>query len=107
MLRRALVLAGMETSAVLIGSSGEGEEELLHLGHVNTVEFAAFFRQAAVQAGATRQEVAEALGVTFLMKGGPAGAQSPRVARSQDSMPAMCTVAQDLARSASPAPIAW
>lgn len=28
--------------------------------------------QAAAQAGATRQEVAEAIGVTFLMRGGPA-----------------------------------
>ena len=34
--------------------------------------------QAAVQAGATRQEAAEAIGVTFLMKGGPATIYGPR-----------------------------
>ena len=34
--------------------------------------------QAAVRAGATRQEAAEASGVTFLMKGGPATIHGPR-----------------------------
>lgn len=34
--------------------------------------------QAAVKAGATRQEAAEAIGVTFLMKGGPATIYGPR-----------------------------
>ena len=34
--------------------------------------------QAAARAGATRQEVAEAIGVTFLMKGGPATIYGPR-----------------------------
>jgi AhpD family alkylhydroperoxidase len=34
--------------------------------------------QAAVRAGATRQEAAEAVGVTFLMKGGPATIYGPR-----------------------------
>lgn len=34
--------------------------------------------QAAVRAGATRQEVAEAIGVTFLMNGGPATIHGPR-----------------------------
>lgn len=34
--------------------------------------------QAAVRAGATRQEAAEALGLTFLMKGGPATIYGPR-----------------------------
>ena len=34
--------------------------------------------QAAVRAGATRQEAAEAIGVTFLMKGGPASIYGPR-----------------------------
>lgn len=34
--------------------------------------------QAAVRAGATRQEAAEAIGVTFLMKGGPATIYGPR-----------------------------
>ena len=34
--------------------------------------------QAAAHAGATRQEAAEAIGVTFLMKGGPATIYGPR-----------------------------
>src|SRR5512133_1011149 len=34
--------------------------------------------QAAVRAGATCQEAAEAIGVTFLMKGGPATIYGPR-----------------------------
>lgn len=34
--------------------------------------------QAAALAGATRQEAAEAIGVTFLMKGGPATIYGPR-----------------------------
>ncbi len=34
--------------------------------------------QAAVRAGATKQEAAEAIGVTFLMKGGPATIYGPR-----------------------------
>ena len=34
--------------------------------------------QAAVRAGATREEAAEAIGVTFLMKGGPATIHGPR-----------------------------
>src|SRR5689334_4427587 len=34
--------------------------------------------QAAARAGATRQEAAEAIGVTFLMNGGPATIHGPR-----------------------------
>ena len=34
--------------------------------------------QAAARAGATRQEAAEAIGVTFLMHGGPATIHGPR-----------------------------
>ena len=34
--------------------------------------------QAAVRAGASREEAAEAIGVTFLMKGGPATIYGPR-----------------------------
>ncbi|WP_372736909.1 carboxymuconolactone decarboxylase family protein [Nocardioides sp.] len=34
--------------------------------------------QAAAKAGATRQEAAEAIGVTFLMHGGPATIHGPR-----------------------------
>lgn len=48
--------------------------------------------QAAARAGASRQEAAEAIGVTFLMKGGPATIYGPRAydafcgfAKSSDS----------------------
>jgi AhpD family alkylhydroperoxidase len=34
--------------------------------------------QAAARAGASREEAAEAIGVTFLMKGGPASIYGPR-----------------------------
>jgi alkylhydroperoxidase/carboxymuconolactone decarboxylase family protein YurZ len=34
--------------------------------------------QAAARAGAARQEAAEAIGVAFLMKGGPASIYGPR-----------------------------
>lgn len=34
--------------------------------------------QAAARAGASKQEAAEAIGVTFLMKGGPASIYGPR-----------------------------
>ena len=34
--------------------------------------------QAAAKAGATRQQAAEAIGVTFLMHGGPATIHGPR-----------------------------
>ena len=34
--------------------------------------------RGAARAGATKQEVAEALGVTFLMNGGPATVYAPR-----------------------------
>lgn len=47
--------------------------------------------QAAVVAGASRQEAAEAIGVTFLMKGGPATIYGPR------AYDAVCGFADDLA----------
>jgi AhpD family alkylhydroperoxidase len=46
--------------------------------------------QAAVRAGATCQEAAEAIGVTFLMKGGPATIYGPR------AYAAFCEFAQEL-----------
>jgi AhpD family alkylhydroperoxidase len=45
--------------------------------------------QAAARAGASRQEAAEAIGVTFLMKGGPATIYGPR------AYAAFCEFAQE------------
>lgn len=45
--------------------------------------------QAAARAGASRQEAAEAIGVTFLMKGGPATIYGPR------AYDAFCSFADD------------
>ncbi|MDR1999228.1 MAG: carboxymuconolactone decarboxylase family protein [Frankiaceae bacterium] len=53
--------------------------------------------QAAVRAGATRQEAAEAIGVTFLMHGGPATIYG---ARAYD---AFCAFADDLEAGEGPA----
>ncbi len=53
--------------------------------------------QAAVRAGATRQEAAEAIGVTFLMKGGPATIYGPR------AYDAFCEFADDADPGAEPA----
>lgn len=53
--------------------------------------------QAAVRAGATRQEAAEAIGVTYLMKGGPATIHGPR------AYDAFCQFADDAAAGAAPA----
>lgn len=53
--------------------------------------------QAAVRAGATRQQAAEAIGVTFLMKGGPATIHGPR------AYDAFCEFADALDAGASPA----
>lgn len=53
--------------------------------------------QAAVRAGASRQEAAEALGVTFLMKGGPATIYAPR------AYDAFCEFADALDAGESPA----
>ena len=47
--------------------------------------------QAAARAGATKQEAAEAIGVTFLMKGGPATIHGPR------AYDAFCEFADSLA----------
>lgn len=53
--------------------------------------------QAAARAGATRQEAAEAIGVTFLMKGGPATIYGPR------AYDAFCGFADDAESGAAPA----
>ncbi len=53
--------------------------------------------QAAVRAGASRQEAAEAIGVTFLMNGGPATIHGPR------AYDAFCEAAEALEAGDSPA----
>ena len=53
--------------------------------------------QAAARAGATRQEAAEAIGVTFLMKGGPATIYGPR------AYEAFCEFADDIQTGTAPA----
>lgn len=53
--------------------------------------------QGAARAGATRQEAAEAIGVTFLMKGGPATIYGPR------AYDAFCGFAQHAESGAEPA----
>ncbi len=54
--------------------------------------------QAAVRAGATRQEAAEAIGVAFLMNGGPASIHGPR------AYDAFCEFADAAEPVADPAP---
>lgn len=53
--------------------------------------------QGAARAGASRQEAAEAIGVTFLMKGGPATIYGPR------AYDAFCGFAEDTESGAAPA----
>lgn len=53
--------------------------------------------QAAARAGATKQEAAEAIGVTFLMKGGPATIYGPR------AYDAFCEFADALGQGQPPA----
>jgi AhpD family alkylhydroperoxidase len=53
--------------------------------------------EGAAKAGATTQEAAEAIGVTFLMKGGPATIYGPR------AYAAFCEFAQARAEAAAPA----
>jgi AhpD family alkylhydroperoxidase len=53
--------------------------------------------QAAAHAGATRQEAAEAIGVTFLMHGGPATVHGARAFET------FCEFAGDVERDAAPA----
>lgn len=53
--------------------------------------------QGAARAGASRQEAAEAIGVTFLMKGGPATIYGPR------AYDAFCGFADDTETGSAPA----
>ena len=53
--------------------------------------------QGAARAGASRQEAAEAIGVTFLMKGGPATIYGPR------AYDAFCGFTEDAGSGAPPA----
>jgi AhpD family alkylhydroperoxidase len=54
--------------------------------------------QGAAKAGASKQEAAEAIGVTFLMKGGPASIYGPR------AYSAFCEFTDDAATPAAAAP---
>ena len=85
-LRRAIpdVYAGfreLHHAAFAAGALDVRTQELIALA-IGVVEGCdgciASHAQAAVLAGATRQEAAEAIGVTFLMKGGPASIYGPR-----------------------------
>jgi AhpD family alkylhydroperoxidase len=85
-LRRAIpdVYAGfgeLHHAAFAAGALDARTKELIALA-IGVVEGCdgciASHAQAAVLAGATRQEAAEAIGVTFLMKGGPATIHGPR-----------------------------
>ena len=85
-LRRAIpeVYAGfgaLHDSAFADGALEVKTKELIALA-IGVVEGCdgciASHAQAAARSGATRQEVAEAIGVTFLMKGGPATIHGPR-----------------------------
>ena len=85
-LRRAVpdVYAGfaeLHRSAFAPGALDTRTKELIALA-IAVVEgcdgCVASHAQAAAKAGATRQEAAEAIGVTFLMHGGPATIHGPR-----------------------------
>lgn len=85
-LRRAVpdVYAGfreLHNAAFAAGALDTRTKELIALA-IGVVEGCdgciASHAQAAAKAGATRQEAAEAIGVTFLMKGGPATIYGPR-----------------------------
>lgn len=85
-LRRAIPDVYSGFSALHEGAFAAGEldiktKELIALA-IGVVEGCdgciASHSQAAVRAGATRQEAAEAIGVTFLMHGGPATVHGPR-----------------------------
>jgi AhpD family alkylhydroperoxidase len=85
-LRRAVpdVYAGfgaLHQAAFAAGALDTRTKELIALA-IGVVEGCdgciASHAQAAAKAGATRQEAAEAIGVTFLMKGGPATIYGPR-----------------------------
>ena len=85
-LRRAVpdVYAGfreLHQAAFAAGALDTRTKELIALA-IGVVEGCdgciASHAEAAARAGATRQEAAEAIGVTFLMKGGPATIYGPR-----------------------------
>ncbi|MGO4256877.1 carboxymuconolactone decarboxylase family protein [Marmoricola sp. RAF53] len=71
----------LHRAAFTPGALGVRTKELIALA-IGVVEGCdgciASHAQAAVRAGATREEAAEAIGVTFLMKGGPATIHGPR-----------------------------
>lgn len=104
-LRRAIPevyqgFAGLSQAAFADGALEKKTKELIALA-IGVVEGCdgciASHAQSAVRAGATRQEAAEAIGVTFLMHGGPATVHG---ARAYD---AFCEFADALEVGESPA----
>lgn len=85
-LRKAIPDAYAGFAALHAGTMGEGAvpakyKELIALAIAVTEQCdgcIASHARGAVRAGASRQEAAEAIGVTFLMKGGPATVYGPR-----------------------------
>lgn len=73
--------AELHRAAFAAGALDQKTKELIALA-IGVVEGCdgciASHAQAAAQAGASRQEAAEAIGVTFLMHGGPATIHGPR-----------------------------
>lgn len=73
--------AELHGAALAPGALDTGTKELIALA-IGVVEGCdgciASHAEGAVRAGATRQQAAEAIGVTFLMKGGPATIYGPR-----------------------------
>lgn len=92
--------AELSKAAFTDGELGRATKELIALA-IGVVEGCdgciASHAQAAVRAGATRQQAAEAIGVTFLMHGGPATVHG---ARAYD---AFCEFADALEAGESPA----
>lgn len=104
-LRRAIPdvyagFGGLSEAAFADGALDRRTKELIALA-IGIVEgcdgCVASHGQAAARAGATKQEAAEAIGVTFLMHGGPATVHG---ARAYD---AFCEFADALAAGESPA----
>lgn len=104
-LRRAIPdvykgFGALHSAAFTAGELGVRTKELIALA-IGVVEGCdgciASHAQAAVRAGATRQQAAEAIGVTFLMNGGPATIHGPR------AYDAFCNFADEAEAGADPA----
>ena len=79
--------AGLHKSSLAPGELDTGTKELIALA-ISVVEGCdgciASHARGAARHGATRQQVAEALGVTLLMDGGPASIYAPRALAAFD-----------------------